>query len=282
MAGMLRVSRSRGAFSRVLLVLLGVWGGLIPFLGPYVHYAYTPDRAWTYTSGRFWLEILPAVGAVLGGLIVLVSRLRPVALLGASLAALSGCWFAIGGALAPLWTAAAALPAQGTAVGGPAARAVEQIGFFTGLGAAIAVVASIALGRLSVVAARDLKTAAQPAPAGTTTPDTPGATPDTPRASGAREASDPQATSGARRASSARTASGARRASSARTVPGVWKAGPRKAPTDRAAVTADQATSAGKVPDFAQGDTSTTADRAPEGTGTAEPVGTSVGRHSRN
>jgi hypothetical protein len=155
---MLRVQRSRGAFSGVLLVLLGLWGGLIPFVGPYVHYAYTPDRAWVYTSGRFWLELLPAAGTVLGGLILLASRLRPAALFGAWVAAVSGCWFAIGGALAPLWTGR--LDVAGTPVGGPVARAVEQIGFFAGLGVVIVFVATLALGRLSVVAVRDLKAAA--------------------------------------------------------------------------------------------------------------------------
>src|SRR5215468_9969470 len=90
MAGMLRVSRSRGALSGVLLVLLGIWGGLIPFVGPYVNYAYTPNHAWSITSGRVWLEILPAAVALLGGLILLISKLRPMALLGASLAAASG------------------------------------------------------------------------------------------------------------------------------------------------------------------------------------------------
>jgi hypothetical protein len=44
MAGMLRVPRSRGALSGALLVLLGLWGGLIAFVGPYFHFAYTPGR----------------------------------------------------------------------------------------------------------------------------------------------------------------------------------------------------------------------------------------------
>ena len=43
MTGMLRVPRSRGAMSGALLVLLGLWGGLVPLIGPYVHFAYTPD-----------------------------------------------------------------------------------------------------------------------------------------------------------------------------------------------------------------------------------------------
>src|SRR5258708_12150880 len=128
MAGILRVSRSRGALSGVVVVVLGRWGGLIPLVGPYVNYAYTPNHAWQITSGRIWLEILPAAGALLGGLILLASKLRPTALLGASLAAASGAWFAVGSSLAPLWTHT--IPAQGFPVGGPIARAMGQIGLF--------------------------------------------------------------------------------------------------------------------------------------------------------
>src|SRR6202040_1904170 len=76
MAGMLRVPRSRGALSGALLFLLGLWGGLIAFVGPYFHFAYTPGTAWTYTSGRLWLEILPGIATALGGLILLASRGR--------------------------------------------------------------------------------------------------------------------------------------------------------------------------------------------------------------
>ncbi len=93
MSGMLRIPRSRGTFSGVLLVLLGAWGGLIAFIGPYFHYAYTPDSAWSYTSGRLWLEVLPGVGALVGGLIALASANRPAAMFGAWLAAISGAWF---------------------------------------------------------------------------------------------------------------------------------------------------------------------------------------------
>jgi hypothetical protein len=160
MAGMLRVSRSRGALSGVLLALLGIWGGLIPLVGPYVHYAYTPDHAWRFTAGRVWLEILPAAGTLIGGLVLLASRFRPMALLGASLAAASGAWFAVGNALAPLWTNTGA--AQGFPVGGHLARAMEQIGYFTGLGVAIVCVASVALGRLSLVSIRDANAAERP------------------------------------------------------------------------------------------------------------------------
>src|SRR4029450_3073359 len=58
MAGMLQMRRSRGAFSGFLLMLLGLWGALIPFVGPYFDYAYTPDKAWTYNTGRLRLGLL--------------------------------------------------------------------------------------------------------------------------------------------------------------------------------------------------------------------------------
>src|SRR5436309_3362833 len=136
MAGMLRVSRSRGAVSGVLLLLLGAWGGLIPFIGPYFSYAYTPDSPWTYTSGRLWLEILPGAAVFAGGLVLLAARIRPFALTGAMLAAAGGAWFAVGSTMTTV------LPHQlqvsaGIPVGSPAARAAEQIGFFSGLGVLI-------------------------------------------------------------------------------------------------------------------------------------------------
>lgn len=153
----LTVSRSRGALSGLLLILLGIWGGLVPMVGPYLHYAYTPDKAWTVTSGRAWLEFAPAGAAVVGGFLLLASRLRPMALSGAMLAALSGAWFVVGSTVARFWTQAP--PTQGTPVGGAIARTAEQIGFFTGLGAVIICVAAIAIGRLSVISARDTRLA---------------------------------------------------------------------------------------------------------------------------
>jgi hypothetical protein len=158
MNAMLRVPRSRGVLSGLLLVLLGAWGALIPFVGPYFHYAYTPDTAWTYTTGRFWLEILPGAGAVLGGLIVLASASRPAAHVGAWLAALSGAWFALGTVIGPTWSRIRMNP--GTPAGGTAMRALEQIGFFTGLGVVIVLLAGMALGRFSVIGVRDAALAA--------------------------------------------------------------------------------------------------------------------------
>jgi hypothetical protein len=165
MAGMLRVRRSRGALSGAVLVLLGIWGALIPFIGPYFHFAYTPDHTWDMTSGRLWLEVVPGVVTLVGGGTVLVSRFRPAALFGAWLAALAGAWFAVGTLVASHWHR---VPSAGIPLGGTTRVALEQAGFFFGLGIVIVFLAALVLGRLSIVAASDAAVAG--AEAGTAAP----------------------------------------------------------------------------------------------------------------
>src|SRR5260370_25066293 len=107
MAGMLQMRRSRGAFSGSLLILLGLWGALIPFIGPYFHYAYTPDTAWTYNTARLWLEILPGAAVFLGGVLLVIATGRHIPLFAALLAAAAGARFTLRTVLSPLWKHAA-------------------------------------------------------------------------------------------------------------------------------------------------------------------------------
>jgi hypothetical protein len=153
--------RTRGGLSGLLLILLGAWGALIPFVGPYFHYAYTPDRTWAYTSGRLWLEVVPGAAAVLGGLIVLMTRSRWWGGFGALLAALAGAWFVVGAAVtAQVVRGASISPGLpvGTSAGAAAnslRRFLEGLGFFTGTGLLIVFFAALALGRFSVTSAAD-------------------------------------------------------------------------------------------------------------------------------
>jgi hypothetical protein len=151
MAGMLQMRRSRGAASGFLLVLLGLWGALIPFIGPYFHYAYTPDTAWSYSTARLWLEILPGAAVFLGGILLMIATGRHVALFGAILAAAAGAWFTLGTILSPLWNNHVTLggsPASSTQF----MRIMEQLGFFSALGLVIMFVAAAAFGRIMSVA----------------------------------------------------------------------------------------------------------------------------------
>src|ERR1017187_6122694 len=174
MTGIARIPRRRGSLCGILLVLLGAWGALIPFVGPYFHYAYSPDRAWAYSSGRLYLSILPGIAALLGGLLVLATRSRPVGVLGGFIAAAGGAWLVVGypvileitkkTTINPgVPTGAGTSPAV---IGIPAIRVfAEELGFFTGLGIVVVFIAAIAIGRFSMLAARDVPA---PQPAGRT------------------------------------------------------------------------------------------------------------------
>jgi hypothetical protein len=147
MNGTLRMRRSRGVFSGFLLVLLGLWGGLIAFVGPYFHYAYTPATTWTYTTDRLWLEILPGAAVFLAGLLLIFTNGRHIALFAGALAAAAGAWFTLGTVFSPLWNHNVPIggsPASATVV----MKIAEQVGFFTGLGVVIVCVASFAFGRM--------------------------------------------------------------------------------------------------------------------------------------
>src|SRR5580700_8493980 len=150
MAGMLQMRRSRGAFSGSLLVLLGLWGALVPLVGPYFHYAYTPDVTWHYDTARLWLEILPGAAVFLGGILLMIATGRHVALFGATLAAAAGAWFTLGTTLSPLWNNHVTLggsPASTTVF----MRIMEQLGFFSALGVVIVFIAAAAFGRIMSV-----------------------------------------------------------------------------------------------------------------------------------
>ena len=140
-----RLPRTTGALSGLLMILLGLWGGLVPFFGPYFHYAFGSYQTWHYTSERLWLCIIPGAVAVVGGLMLLRSAHRTSGLLGGWLALAAGAWFAIGPTISLLWHAAG--DPIGAPIGGHTRQAIEWLGYFSGLGVLIAALAAFAMGR---------------------------------------------------------------------------------------------------------------------------------------
>ena len=132
----------------LLLVVLGAWGGLVPFVGHYFHFALGPDKAWTWTAARLYLDILPGVATVLGGLILMGAGPRGSARLGALLALAGGIWFAIGPEISQLWHAGGA---QGAGHGSAHIQMLEMLTYHTGLGVVIAALAGYAFPRFPVV-----------------------------------------------------------------------------------------------------------------------------------
>jgi hypothetical protein len=134
------------------LVVLGLWGALIPFVGPYFDYQIGSTDTWDWSIDRFWLSVLPGAAAVLGGLIMLYSTRRSTASFGGLLALAGGLWFVVGPSVSMLWNDG--VQATGAAIGDNGTRVLEWIGFYYGTGALITLFAAYGLGFLAALPVR--------------------------------------------------------------------------------------------------------------------------------
>ena len=153
----MRIPRTRGAVSGLLLVILGAWGALVPFIGPYFDLVIGSDQSWDWSSGRFWLSVLPGVVTFLGGVLLLTSAHRARAGVGAWMAIAAGAWFVVGPTVSMLWNDGQS--AAGEPAGGINQRVLELLTMFSGLGAVIVALGAFALGRLAVRSVRDAELA---------------------------------------------------------------------------------------------------------------------------
>lgn len=151
------VPRTRGAVSGALLLLLGLWGGLSPLVGPYFGYAFGEDDAWNATTDMVWLSFLPAAAVVVGAFVLIASTNRVSAGVGAWLAMVGGIWFVIGPAFSLLWDGGGPAAPIGRPLGEEGLRVTELLWSFYALGAVTTALAASALARLATVAARDLE-----------------------------------------------------------------------------------------------------------------------------
>src|SRR5262249_43191897 len=139
----MRIARSTGAVSGALIALLGIWGALVPFVGPYFDYSFGINTSWHYGADRLWLNVLPGVIAVLGGVLLLLARTRAAGVLAGWLAIVAGAWFAIGPAVSLSWERG--LGPIGAPLGDRTRQMLELIGYFYGVGALGAVFAAFAV-----------------------------------------------------------------------------------------------------------------------------------------
>src|SRR5438132_81484 len=167
----MRIGRATGALSGLLIVVLGIWGALIPFVGPYFDYSFGANTTWHYTSDRLWLDILPGVAAIVGGLLLLTAATRLAGVVGGWLALLTGAWYAIGPAMSTTWESGQG--PIGRPLFGSTRQMLELVGYFYGLGALIIALAAFSIGRFlsrprlaeQAAIARAARTAPVPAPA---------------------------------------------------------------------------------------------------------------------
>lgn len=153
----MRIPRSRGAVSGLLLVVLGAWGAVVPFVGSYFSWVIGSDQTWDWTAGRFWLSVLPGAVAIIGGLWLMRSAHRASAAWGTWMAIAAGAWFVVGSEVSRLWNHG--VIQAGPALGGNTRQVFEQLTYFSALGTAIVALAAFALGRLTVRRAGDVELA---------------------------------------------------------------------------------------------------------------------------
>jgi hypothetical protein len=152
------IRRSRGAVTGVILVLLGLWGGLAPFVGHYLHFGFTPDTAFGYTTGRLYYSVLPAAAVLIGGVLIIATRLRTLGIIGGVLASLGGLWFVVGsGAVLYLFKRNVSIGAPLGSAGGTytTKEYLEVLALYTALGAVVIFFGALACGRMSLISASD-------------------------------------------------------------------------------------------------------------------------------
>jgi hypothetical protein len=142
----MKVPRTRGAVSGLLIVILGAFAALVPFIGPYFDLSIGSDDAWTWSADRYLFSVLPGSVAVIAGLLIMSTGKRAGGGLGGWFALAAGAWLVVGQSLSLIWQDT---PGYGTPLGSDTEQAVALLAYFYATGTAIAALAGFAMGRFS-------------------------------------------------------------------------------------------------------------------------------------
>lgn len=126
------------AVAGIVLIMLGLFAGIIPFVGPLFGFGMGPDPAWIMTTSRLVRHVIPAAAVIIGGA-MLLPRARTFRTTGATLAILGGAWLTV----API-----VLGRGGEGVP-PLIDIVRPLAYHFATGVAVAVLAGFAAGRMS-------------------------------------------------------------------------------------------------------------------------------------
>ncbi len=146
--------RSSARTCGALIMLLGVWGAIAPFVGPLFSYRMDLQGAWTWSTARAELSVGPGVIAMFGGLLLLIAGARRVQSFGGLMASVAGMWFVVGPLFTPLWGARPVGFLPGTQIGHLSATAMtslEGLGLFYGTGVLIVALAAYGMGALAML-----------------------------------------------------------------------------------------------------------------------------------
>lgn len=133
----------------VLTLLVGAWGGIVPFVGPLFGYSADGTTAWYWNLPHALLWLAPGAAACAAAVVMLGALPRAVAGLGrigafgaGVLAVLAGAWFVVGPEAWPVLFRSAGVFAPAGAM-----RAfVHQIGYSFGPGVLLLLFGAVAMG----------------------------------------------------------------------------------------------------------------------------------------
>lgn len=135
------------AFTRritgLMLLILGAWAAILPFVGPLFGFRMDGTPAWTWTNAHWQLNLAPGALAVLAGLLLLIGR-RASAVLGGWLAVIAGGWLVVGPLFASLWLSGAP---QTQVASSTLDQAMRPLGYHYGTGLVIVLLGAWMIGR---------------------------------------------------------------------------------------------------------------------------------------
>lgn len=89
-------------FTGLIIMVLGAWAGILPYVGPLFGYRMDNTSAWTWTTPHWELNLAAGALVFLGGMFILFGW-RPTAVFGGWLSLIGGAWIVVGPMFATLW-----------------------------------------------------------------------------------------------------------------------------------------------------------------------------------
>lgn len=133
----------------LLTMLLGAWGGIVPYVGPLFGFSADGSAAWTWNLPHGFLFLLPGAVAVFSAFLLMVAggstapgRHRALGLIG-FLVAICGAWFVVGAFAWPV------IHGSNFFVGGstPLREFAYWIGYSLGTGGLLIALGAFVMGR---------------------------------------------------------------------------------------------------------------------------------------
>ncbi len=142
------VPRFSVGLAGLLIVLLGAWGGIVPFIGPTFGFSADGAGSWYWDLAHALLSLVPGAAAVVAGLLIVTgvgTKMFHVAAtsLAGLLAVIAGAWFVIGAVAWPVLQNVLSYFVPGSAL----TELEYFIGYFGGAGCLLIALGAFVLGR---------------------------------------------------------------------------------------------------------------------------------------